>query len=407
MIDELLKNFLNDWPNAKVVLDKEMKSNIKLNADYRKRHNLTTESPEYKKNKKSLQVSKNETAGLVLDKIPRELFSRASLLDNEYQIEGSVGKGQISEIPWICVFDKEITESAQTGFYIVYLFRADLSGFYISLNQGWTQYENAFKPKSLAQIEIKKAATKLKKILRTVSGFTFDNIDLKGESDLAKGYELGNICSKYYSIDDIPKSNSLINDLQKLIGTYRELKSLVGKEILEIEYVLDEEEFQERAQKGNIRVLKEGKLPKKKKVHGSATSTWLRDPDMGFTAISNAHFKCENDPIHETFKSSTTLQQFVEAHHLIPMEFQDDFQGSIDVPENIISLCPNCHRAFHNSINITKVELIKKFYNFRKKLLFDRGIIIDENKLMEYYKISPDQQLLAGVHPPDLSASRL
>ena len=30
----------------------------------------------------------------------------------------------------------------------------------------------------------------------------------------------------------------------------------------------------------------------------------------------------------------------MEAHHLIPMEFQDDFEHSIDVPENIISLCP-------------------------------------------------------------------
>ena len=61
---------------------------------------------------------------------------------------------------------------------------------------------------------------------------TFEKIDLKGLSDLAIGYELGNICSKYYGINELPNSNSLINDLQKLIGTYRELKSLVGKEIL-------------------------------------------------------------------------------------------------------------------------------------------------------------------------------
>ena len=79
------------------------------------------------------------------------------------------------------------------------------------------------------------------------------------------------------------------------------------------------------------------------------------------------------------------------------MEFKDDFQGSIDFPGNIISLCPNCHGAFHNSINIIKVKLIKKFYNVKKKLLFDRGIILDENKLMEYYKISLDQQLLACI----------
>tara|TARA_B110000967_G_scaffold94842_1_gene97452 strand:+ start:560 stop:1738 length:1179 start_codon:yes stop_codon:yes gene_type:complete len=390
MINNLLKDFLTAWPNSKAELDKTMQSNKKWNTEYRERNNLRTKDPEYKKNKKSLKISKNNTAALLLKKLPDELFSRAALLENEYKIEGSVGKGEISEIPWICVFDKVITESAQTGFYIVYLFRADLSGFYISLNQGWTQYEKAFKPKSQAKLEIEKAAQKLKKTLKTVEGFTFQKIDLKGNSDLAKGYELGNICSKYYGLNYLPNSISLINDLQKLIGTYRELKSLVGKEILEIDLVLDEEEFQERSQSGTVKVPKKGKIPKKKKINGSTSSTWWRDPDMAYTAISNANFQCENNPNHETFKSAVTSQQFVEAHHLIPMGFQDKHEASIDVPENIISLCPNCHRAFHNSIDKIKIELIKKFYRERNKSLKEREINIEENKLLEYYKATPN-----------------
>tara|TARA_B110000902_G_C14245703_1_gene564197 strand:+ start:560 stop:1738 length:1179 start_codon:yes stop_codon:yes gene_type:complete len=390
MINNLLKDFLTAWPNSKAELDKTMQSNKKWNTEYRERNNLRTKDPEYKKNKKSLKISKNNTAALLLKKLPDELFSRAALLENEYKIEGSVGKGEISEIPWICVFDKVITESAQTGFYIVYLFRADLSGFYISLNQGWTQYEKAFKPKSQAKLEIEKAAQKLKKTLKTVEGFTFQKIDLKGNSDLAKGYELGNICSKYYGLNYLPNSISLINDLQKLIGTYRELKSLVGKEILEIDLVLDEEEFQERSQSGTVKVPKKGKIPKKKKINGSTSSTWWRDPDMAYTAISNVNFQCENNPNHETFKSAVTSQQFVEAHHLIPMGFQDKHEASIDVPENIISLCPNCHRAFHNSIDKIKIELIKKFYRERNKSLKEREINIEENKLLEYYKATPN-----------------
>lgn len=386
MIDKLLTDFLTAWPNSKAELDEIMKSNKKWNTEYRQKNNLGTKDPEYQNNKRSLKVSKNQTAEILLKKLPEELFKRAALLENEFKIEGSVGKGEISEIPWICVFDKDITESAQTGFYIVYLFRADLSGFYISLNQGWTQYEKAFKPKSSARLEIEKAAKKLKKTLKTVSGFTFEKIDLKGSSDLAVGYELGNICSKYYGFNELPNSNSLINDLQKLIGTYRELKSLVGKEILEIDLVLDEEEFQERTQLGTVKVPKKGKVPKKKKMNGSTSSSWWRDPDMAYTAISYAGFKCENNPSHETFKSAVTSEQFVEAHHLIPMEFQDEYEASIDVPENIISLCPNCHRAFHNSIDKTKTELVKKFFKARKKALFEREIEIDENKLLEYYK---------------------
>jgi 5-methylcytosine-specific restriction enzyme A len=385
MIDTLLDEFLNNWHGEKSELLKTMQANKQWNSEFRAKNNLTTKDKEYKKYKKSLQISKNKTAALVLNKIPAEIFTRANLLENEYKIEGSVGKGEISEIPWICVFDKDITESAQTGFYIVYLVRADLSGFYLSLNQGWTQYEKTFKPKSQAKIEIAKNALKLKKTLKTVVGFSFNKIELKGISDLAKGYELGNICSVFYNSSNLPNSSNLINDLQKLIGTYRELKSIVGTNILDIDLVLDEEEFQERVQRGKVRVPKNGKVPKKKKTNGSASSSWLRDPDMAFTAISNAEFKCENDISHKTFLSIATSKQFVEAHHLVPMEYQDDFEASIDVPENIVSLCPNCHRAFHNSIEEVRFELVKKFFQIRKSLLEERDIYLSENKLLDYY----------------------
>ena len=144
--------------------------------------------------------------------------------------------------------------------------------------------------------------------------------------------------------------------LQKISEKYYDLDDLV----------LDEEEFQELSQSGAIKVLKKGKVPRKGKVNSSSSSTWRRDPDMAYTAISNAHFQCEYNPSHQTFESAVTSQQFVEAHHLIPMEFQDKHEASIDVPENIISLCPNCHRAFHNSAVKMKIKLIEKFYKERK-----------------------------------------
>jgi 5-methylcytosine-specific restriction protein A len=127
-------------------------------------------------------------------------------------------------------------------------------------------------------------------------------------------------------------------------------------------------------------------VAKKKKVKCSSSLSWRRDPEMGYTAIYNAEFKCENNPDHITFVSSVTSKQFVEAHHLIPMELQDRFEANIDVPENIISLCPNCHRAFHNSIDETKIALIIKFYLLRKDLLAEIEIIVDQNKILEYYK---------------------
>ena len=34
-------------------------------------------------------------------------------------------------------------------------------------------------------------------------------------------------------------------------------------------------------------------------------------------------------------------------HHLIPLRMQHDFENSLDVVGNIVSICPNCHRLIH------------------------------------------------------------
>jgi 5-methylcytosine-specific restriction protein A len=261
-----------------------------------------------------------------------------------------------------------------------------MSGVYLSLNQGWTQYDREYGTKD-GRIEIKKNANYSKSLLKSDQGFNYSAIDLKATKSLGKGYELGNICSSYYDAKDIPSEEDLINDLRNLIGVYRELKGLVGSEILDIKGKLNEEVFQEEIQKGKRKELQDGAIQKKEKKQNSSSTSWSRNANMAFTALDNANFKCENNPEHETFISAKTRNQFVEAHHLIPMEFQGDFSISIDVPENIISLCPTCHRAFHNSIVSNQENLIAKFHAMRYSKLKEREIKITKEKIFEYYKI--------------------
>ena len=45
---------------------------------------------------------------------------RVRLPENTYKVKGSVGAGRWTDVPWIAVFDKRITTSAQKGVYIVY-----------------------------------------------------------------------------------------------------------------------------------------------------------------------------------------------------------------------------------------------------------------------------------------------
>ena len=63
----------------------------------------------------------------------------AGLVDDSYKVTGSPGRGNWAETPWVAVFDPLVTETAQRGFYVVYLFRGDGGAVYLSLNQGTTE----------------------------------------------------------------------------------------------------------------------------------------------------------------------------------------------------------------------------------------------------------------------------
>jgi hypothetical protein len=156
----------------------------------------------------------------------------------------------------------------------------------------------------------------------------------------------------------------------------------------DLNYLLDdsEEPYQEISQQFNSAEILSGPVPKTTKVAmGSGASKWVRDPKMASKALSDSSHLCEVDSQHLTFIHPKTRKNFVEAHHFIPMEYQDEFEVSIDVPENILSLCPNCHRMFHHADNEAKNELIDKFYALRKKVLMMRGIDVSIESVRSMY----------------------
>ena len=67
-------------------------------------------------------------------------------------------------------------------------------------------------------------------------------------------------------------------------------------------------------------------------------------------ALSHSGYDCFCDCKKQYFTSRTTKQHFLETHHLIPMCYQKDsrFQTiNLDCVENIVCLCPHCHRKLH------------------------------------------------------------
>ena len=103
-------------------------------------------------------------------------------------------------------------------------------------------------------------------------------------------------------------------------------------------------------------------------------------------AIVLAGFKCEYDNSHMFFKSSTSGENYVEAHHLIPMEFQKQFENSLDVEANIISLCALCHKKVHHSTMEEKKPILKKLFLERRNRLEKCEISIELLDLITMYK---------------------
>lgn len=117
----------------------------------------------------------------------------------------------------------------------------------------------------------------------------------------------------------------------------------------------------------------------------SNTTKYPRNKEISENALRLANYKCECNKEHETFIRKKNHLPYMEPHHLIPLEFQDYFEYSLDVESNIVSLCSNCHNEIHYGIN--NKELIKKLYEERKEDLKKCGIEIPLNKLYSLYEI--------------------
>ena len=67
------------------------------------------------------------------------------------------------------------------------------------------------------------------------------------------------------------------------------------------------------------------------------------------------------------------------------MAYQKDFDNSIDIEENIVSLCSSCHNEIHYGSNAKTI--ISKLYKERKKMLENKNIKITLQTLLSYYNI--------------------
>ena len=158
--------------------------------------------------------------------IPKAISSTGLVDDNRYLISAGVGVGNWAMVPWIGIFDKDITLSATKGVYIVYLLSKDGKRLYLTFNQGCTDIHKEHSKKETIAIMHEKAV-KIREAIDS-RGFTAnDDIDL-GEnlSELGLFYQKGTIFYKAYMQGQVPAEEELQDDLSRMIEIYQDYVTL-------------------------------------------------------------------------------------------------------------------------------------------------------------------------------------
>ena len=92
-------------------------------------------------------------------------------------------------------------------------------------------------------------------------------------------------------------------------------------------------------------------------------------------ALLQQNYQCFFDKKHITFPTDN-YENYMEGHHIIPVSRKDSFTQDLDVVENILCLCPVCHRKIHLATNKIKRSMLEK--------------IIERTQIAVYFNVSLD-----------------
>ncbi|MBN9537334.1 MAG: DUF3578 domain-containing protein [Alphaproteobacteria bacterium] len=151
-----------------------------------------------------------------LEKFPT-VRERADLLVNV-----SVGQGNWASVPWIALLNTKITRSTQEGIYVVFLFSADLSRVFLTLNQGTANLVRDFGQRE-AQKRLLDVAANARTLIAGQAAVPLvldNNIHLGADGLLARNYKIGTIAHIDFKTDELPSDENVDGMLRVLLEAY-------------------------------------------------------------------------------------------------------------------------------------------------------------------------------------------
>ena len=251
-----------------------------------------------------------------------------------YKVSGSAGQMNFlwAETPWLAIFDRLITESAQRGYYVVYLFHPRGERVFLSLNQAVTEARG--NAGSNFHDQLRARATEFRGYLTEPNrrGLLLQPIDLNAKGDRSRGYESANVAAISYEAGEIPHDTVLISDLRRFLRLYEQVSSGLAEaepmsgpaDDISVKPGLESRRYgwHLRAEGRNSTIAKRAK-----QIQGSRCQVCLRDFPEEHGELGNA---C------------------TEAHHLTPFKEMDSRPRQLDPAKDFAIVCSNCHRMLHS-----------------------------------------------------------
>jgi hypothetical protein len=138
------------------------------------------------------------------------------------RVRWSVGQGNWTKVPWLALLDERETNTTQHGVYVVFLFRQDMSGVYLTLAQGVTEPKKKLGARE-ARDFLHNNAAGVRTLISDVKshGFVFDDgIQLSADPGLGSDYEDSVIAYKLYERNNVPDDATIEGDLSEILNAY-------------------------------------------------------------------------------------------------------------------------------------------------------------------------------------------
>ncbi len=110
--------------------------------------------------------------------------------------------------------------------------------------------------------------------------------------------------------------------------------------------------------------------------------------------IKQAGYLCNCNDVKHFYFESIELNNYVEGHHIIPMNRQYEYYFNhsinLDIPNNIVALCPNCHCQIHLGSREARLRMISELFVRNKAQLLEVNSELTLSLLASYYNIGLD-----------------